>query len=89
MPQHSPASLLWRRPETWIRANDLSNLQLQPWPEAAAKDRREAEVCRAYCEGDQPGAGEEFVSPGMAVKDRKANMAQSTTGRPPEGPPSS
>jgi hypothetical protein len=31
-------------------SNDLSNLQLQPWPEAA-KDRREAEVCRAYCAG--------------------------------------
>jgi hypothetical protein len=33
-------------------SNDLSNLQLQPWPEAAEKDRREAETCRAYCEGE-------------------------------------
>ena len=31
--------------------NDLSNLQLQPWPEAQEKDHREAEVCRAYCAG--------------------------------------
>ena len=28
-------------------SNDLSNLQLQTWPEAEAKDHREAEVCRA------------------------------------------
>ena len=32
--------------------NDLSNLQLQPWPEAEAKDHREAEICRAYCSGE-------------------------------------
>ena len=27
------------------------NLALEPWPEAHEKDRREAEACRAYCEG--------------------------------------
>jgi hypothetical protein len=32
--------------------NDLSNLQLQPWPEAEEKDHREAETCRAYCNGE-------------------------------------
>jgi hypothetical protein len=32
-------------------SNDLSNLQLQPWPEAEEKDHREAETCRAYCNG--------------------------------------
>jgi hypothetical protein len=33
-------------------ANDLSNRQLQPWPEAEEKDHREAETCRAYCNGE-------------------------------------
>ena len=33
-------------------SNDLSNLQLQPWPEAAEKDRREPATCRAYCNGE-------------------------------------
>jgi hypothetical protein len=33
-------------------SNDLSNLQLQPWPEAKEKDQREAATCRAYCNGE-------------------------------------
>jgi hypothetical protein len=33
-------------------SNDLSNLQLQPWPEAEEKDHREAETCRTYCDGE-------------------------------------
>src|SRR5271166_4035893 len=32
-------------------ASTLDNLQAQPWVEARAKDAREAEVCRAYCNG--------------------------------------
>jgi hypothetical protein len=28
------------------------NLQLQPWPEARAKDKLEAATCRAYCRGE-------------------------------------
>jgi hypothetical protein len=32
--------------------NDLSNLQLQPWPEAQEKDHREAATRRAYCNGE-------------------------------------
>jgi len=31
--------------------NDPSNLQLQPWGEARAKDKLEAQVCHAYCSG--------------------------------------
>ena len=49
-------------------SNDLSNLQLQPWPEAEAKDHREAEICRAYCSGTiSLEQARELVSPGMAV----------------------
>ncbi len=31
--------------------NDLSNLQLQPWPEAHEKDKLEWKACREVCAG--------------------------------------
>lgn len=35
-------------------SNDRSNLQLQPWPEAHAKDHLEWSLCRAVRNGEMP-----------------------------------
>jgi hypothetical protein len=48
---HADFEVYHRIPRCLDGPNTLDNLQLQPWPEARAKDLREAEVCRAYCAG--------------------------------------